>query len=269
MSDITPPGPEDYLAHLASDSARFVEVLRDTAPDAPVPSCPGWTTDDLLFHLAEVQRFWATVVGERLQTGEQAEAVTTERPEGRDTLLALFETSTHQLQSALRTTPPETPVWSWADEQTAAFSYRRQAHEALVHRIDAELTAGVDRRPVDRRFAADGVVEAIDVMYGEPQAWLEFRPEPGGVVGFVADDVGGRWVRAVGRAVGTSASGRAIDWRCFDHAAADAVPTVVVRGTAADLDCWLWNRPTVGPVTTEGDPSVLAAVRAVVEDGIQ
>ena len=57
-----PPGL-DYLTHLARDSARFAEVLRETPPGKRVPTCPEWDVDDLLWHLADVQWFWATIVG--------------------------------------------------------------------------------------------------------------------------------------------------------------------------------------------------------------
>ena len=40
----------NYLDHLAQDSARFAAALQDTPPRAPVPSCPGWDADDLLWH---------------------------------------------------------------------------------------------------------------------------------------------------------------------------------------------------------------------------
>ena len=53
-------------------------------------------------------------------------------------------------------------VWSWANDQTAGFSYRRQAHEALIHRLDAEL-AGGERTAIDARLAADGVGEVLGV----------------------------------------------------------------------------------------------------------
>jgi hypothetical protein len=56
----------DYLDHLARESARFVAVLRDTAPGARVPSCPDWDADDLLWHLAEVQWNWGTIVREHI-----------------------------------------------------------------------------------------------------------------------------------------------------------------------------------------------------------
>ena len=57
-------GPVNYLTHLQRESARFAQAIREAAPDAPVPSCPDWNADDLLWHLAEVQWFWATMVRE-------------------------------------------------------------------------------------------------------------------------------------------------------------------------------------------------------------
>ena len=70
-----------YLEHLADDSARFAHVLRRTPYDTAVPTCPDWTAADLLFHLAEVQAFWARIVGRRLTSGEDAEELVTIRPE--------------------------------------------------------------------------------------------------------------------------------------------------------------------------------------------
>lgn len=52
----------DVLGHLERDSRRFLTVLRDVDGRTPVPTCPDWTADDLLFHLAEVQSFWARIV---------------------------------------------------------------------------------------------------------------------------------------------------------------------------------------------------------------
>jgi hypothetical protein len=52
----------DFLDHLELESARFAEAIGGARPEAPVPSCPGWNADDLLWHLAEVQWFWGTIV---------------------------------------------------------------------------------------------------------------------------------------------------------------------------------------------------------------
>ena len=99
-----------YLEHLADDSARFAHVLRRTPYGTAVPTCPDWTAADLFFHLAEVQAFWARIVGRRLTSGEDAEVLVTTRPEAEGELPGLFAEWTQALQEALRATPPDTVV---------------------------------------------------------------------------------------------------------------------------------------------------------------
>jgi len=55
-------GPMDYLAAVATESDRFAAALDGADPAASVPSCPGWTADDLRRHLADVQWFWARII---------------------------------------------------------------------------------------------------------------------------------------------------------------------------------------------------------------
>jgi len=155
----------DYLTHLADESRRFVEVLRPTPAHAPVPSCPGWDADDLLWHLGSVQSFWADVVEHAV--ADPAEVTEPARPESRPGLVRFFEVATGRLQRVLAETDPAAPRWTWSTEQTAGFTRRRQAQEALVHRVDAELTAGVPRAPMDPALAADGVDEALRVVFGD------------------------------------------------------------------------------------------------------
>jgi uncharacterized protein (TIGR03083 family) len=258
-----------YLEHLAADSARFAHVLRQTPYQTPVATCPDWTTADLLFHLAEVQAFWARIVGRRLTSAEEAEELETVRPDADDELPGLFAEWTQALQEALRATPPDVPVWSWANEQTAGFSYRRQAHEALIHRLDAELAAG-DRTLVDPALAADGIDEVLGVMYGEPPAWGTFTPDHDHVVRFEATDTGDSWSVTIGRFVGREPGeeGAPAAVACLDWVSDDIAPTAQVRGTAADLDCWLWRRPPAGDVITTGDPATLDLLAEVMADGV-
>ena len=56
----------------------------------------------------------------------------------------LFEPSTSSLGWSPRSSPPTraSEAWTWSTDQTVGFIVRRQAHEALIHRLDAELTAG-------------------------------------------------------------------------------------------------------------------------------
>ncbi|HEU5486053.1 MAG TPA: maleylpyruvate isomerase family mycothiol-dependent enzyme [Microlunatus sp.] len=259
----------DYLDSLAADSARFDHVLRRTPYDRPVPSCPDWTAADLYFHLAEVQSFWARIVGRRLTSSEQVEDLKTERPADDKHLPGLFAESTQSLQEALRATPPDVTVWTWANEQTAGFTYRRQAHEALIHRVDAELTAG-ERTPVDPGLAADGIDEVLGVMYGEPPPWGTFTAANDQVVRFTATDTGDVWTVTIGTFVGRppGSDGPEHDFACLDWATEGIVPTAEVAGTAADLDCWLWRRPPTGDVTRTGAPSTLARLGEVMADGV-
>lgn len=256
-----------YLDSLAADSARFDEVLQRTPYETAVPSCPGWTAADLLFHLTEVQAFWARIVGRRLTSTEDVEDLDTARPEDDGELPALFAESTKALQEALRATPPDTAAWSWAAEQTAGFTYRRQAHEALIHRVDAELTAG-DRTPIDARLAADGVDEVLGIMYGEPPAWGTFTPDDRHVVRFTATDTGDVWTVTIGRFQGRSPDDTEHESACLDWASAELTPTAEVSGTAADLDCWLWRRPPVGEVTQSGAAETLDRLAEVMDGGV-
>lgn len=258
----------EYLEHLAADSARFATVLRTVPLETPVPTCPDWTAADLLFHLAEVQAFWARIVGRRLTSTADVEDLETIRPAD-DQLPGLFAEWTLALQEALRATPPDVPVWSWASEQTAGFCYRRQAHEALIHRLDAELTAG-DRTPLDPRLAADGVDEVLGVMYGEPPPWGTFTADHDHVVRFTATDTGDVWSVTIGRFVGREPGPDHTDHTsaCLDWVPAEVPPTAEVAGTAADLDSWLWRRPPVGEVTSGGSADTLARLAEVMADGV-
>ncbi len=196
----------NYLDHLARDSARFAAVLRSTAPQAPVPSCPGWDANDLLWHLGEVQWFWSTVVREGV-TREQAEAMKPDRPAGRDRLLAFYQRASRDLGVILAARAPDSPAWTWSADHTVGFVRRRQAHEALIHRVDAELTAG-ERTGMDARLSADGVDEALRVMYGgEVPGWGTFTPASADAVRLSAVDTGDSWLVTVGRFTGTDPGG--------------------------------------------------------------
>jgi uncharacterized protein (TIGR03083 family) len=264
------PNPElDYLAHLATESSRFAAALVQAAPDAPVPSCPDWNADDLLWHLGEVQWFWGTVVREGLNR-EQAEERKPPRPDDRAGLLAFFDRSSRDLADALTAASPDSPAWTWSDDRTVGFIRRRQAHEALIHRVDAELTAG-DRTPLDPVLSTDGVGEALSVMYGGLPDWGTFTPGSAGTVRLQATDTGGTWLVTLGRFTGTDPG----DGNSYDepdiHLADDDPGTQAsaeVSGSAADLDCWLWHRPPLLPVQRSGDQRALSRLDATIAPGI-
>jgi uncharacterized protein (TIGR03083 family) len=260
----------DYLSHLATDSARFGEVLHDVPPDVRVPSCPDWNADDLLWHLAEVQWFWGTVVREGM-TGEQAERVMPARPDSRAALADFYQRASHDLQEILAATPPQSPAWTWSEDHTAGFIRRRQAHEALIHRVDAELTAG-DRTSMDPQLSADGVDEILRVMYGPLPGWGIFTPGDVQPLRLRATDTADSWLVTLGRFTGTDPS----DQKAYDEPAILAASqdlglpaAATVSGSAADLDCWLWHRPSAAPVQRTGDQEVLERFEAAIASGIR
>ncbi len=258
-----------YLAHLRADSARFATVLRDAPDEQDVPTCPGWRTDDLLWHLGEVQWFWGTVVRERVGDPESLEHP--RRPADRAGLLAFFDEASAALQTALAEVDPAEPRWTWSDDRTAGFILRRQAHEALIHRVDAELTADVVREPLDPDLASDGVDEALRVMYGGAPAWGSVTLDPAATLRLHASDTGRSWLATLGTFDGTSPSGT--EYVAEPHveitdADSSTSAAAAVEGTAADLDCWLWGRPTVGAVHRSGDGEVLARFQAMLDAGI-
>lgn len=259
-----------YLDYLAADSMRFRQAVVAADPGARVPTCPDWDADDLLWHLGEVQWFWAEVVGGPLV--DDADVTRLDpgpRPGDRPGLLAFFDTASARLQRVLRDTPPKTPAWTWSVEQTAGFTRRRQAHEAMIHRVDAELLTEA-RTPMDPRLSADGVDEVLRVMFAGLPPWASFSGATGFVLRIETTDTGESWLVRTGRQTGTDPD----DDKPVDEPSIEVLepgvagPAASISGRAADLDCWLWNRPCLEPVLRSGSPDALAAFDTLVDDGI-
>ena len=260
--------PAAYLAHIKAESARFLDVLSTCPPDARVPSCPDWDAADLLWHLGTVQYFWHKIISTRPAGPD--DYVEPERPETYAELLAFFATTHDSFVAALAAARPEEQAWSWSlpTDQNVAFTFRRQAHEALIHRLDAELAAGVSSSmPAD--LATDGVHEALDVMFGGLPPWGTFTPQPTYVDYRITDTGVSIWAQ-IGTFAGTSPEGKAYDGEPDQHVVPDpgVAPALVVSGTAADLDAWLWHRVGDERVSIEGDDAVRAVVTAVLGQSI-
>ena len=142
------------------------------------PTCPDWDAADLLWHLAGVQLFWAKVIRHRPAsptTPRSARSPPRSGPRRTPSCSTPSTSTPHALVDRARARPTRRPrPGHWSRRQTVGTSYRRQAHEALIHRLDAELAAGVRVTPLDAALAADGVAEVLDVMYGGAPAWGSF-----------------------------------------------------------------------------------------------
>lgn len=237
----------DYIAAIRRESDALHSAVAQ-ALDAAVPACPGWKGRDLLSHIGEVQWFWREVLVQRPASGKDVER--TPMPDGDDARLHWAADATDALIEALGRESPETPVWTWApDHQSVAFVLRRQAHEALMHRYDAESAAG-DPKPLDTALAADGAAEFLQIM-------LPCSDRP---------------VRGNGEIVVLRATDHPASWtvRLTPSAAlldegADPGATVVCRGTASDLDLAMWRRLPIDELEIQGDAEVARRFAAAVD----
>jgi uncharacterized protein (TIGR03083 family) len=257
----------DYLQHIRDESRRFREVLADCDPHARVPSCPDWDASDLLWHLAGVHHFWATTVRTRPAAADENDPGP-ERPGSYDGLLAAFDEYSAALVSELEAADPAETAWTWSTEQSVGFTYRRQAHEALIHRYDAELTAG-SVTPLDRELAADGVLECLDVMFGGCPPWGEFSGLPHFVRVDITDTEESVWVQ-IGRFTGTNPEDDVHYDEDDIHVVDDpgTEPDAVVSGPAGALDAWLWRRGDDSEIRIHGDKAVYDHFRLAVNHPI-
>lgn len=267
---------DTYLEAIERESRRFREVLVDQPAGTPVPSCPDWDVDDLLWHLGggDVQHFWAWIVANRPE-GPQGYPQP-ERPADRHGILAVLDRSHEELMLRLRNADPADGCWSWAGDtslHTVAFTIRRQAHEALIHRVDAELAAG-QRTPLDPHLAADGVAECLEVMYGGKPSWGRFTAD-GTRIAVDITDTGRRVVLGLGRFAGTDPdTGEAEDLddvQVVGHEYIEESPTpfdLRISGTAEELDLWLWHRAGLAEPAFDGDEQIAERLRAILGQSI-
>ena len=257
----------DYIAAIAAESARFSQLIREVDQDAPVPSCPDWSIQDLAWHLAEVQYFWASIAEDLLTSPDAVQEL--RRPSHAE-MPHLFDAQNQRLIAALAGHESDTPCWSWHDAgHNIGWLRRRQAHEALIHRIDAELAAG-QLTDVDHGLAADGIDEILSVMVDASSipAWASFNAD--GRTATIEVDAGRTWSMRLGRFTGTSSNtGNTYDDPALVLAPVDGPPTVAVRGTAPELDLWLWGRGPVDPLSIQGSTTAAADIRAAAAKGTQ
>jgi uncharacterized protein (TIGR03083 family) len=190
------------------------------------------------------------------------------RPGSHDGLLAAFDEHSAAMQAALAAADPAEEAWHWSSDHTVGASIRRQAHEALIHRLDAEEAAG-QVTGLDPRLASDGVLEALTVMYGGCPPWGTITPSDR-VVDVRLTDTGDVLHVALARFTGTDPDGTTYDepdLAVVPDGSAAAIATV--SGTAGDLDAWLWHRGEGRvEVALDGDQAVLDELRGILSQPI-
>jgi uncharacterized protein (TIGR03083 family) len=228
---------DDYLPVLQRADARFADAAAEAVLahgwTARVPGCPGWTLADLVWHLAEVQHFWAWVVRTRA-VDPSTYPEPARRPD--DELLGWGMAQSAELEAVLAGADPGERVWTWAPQQDVAFVLRRQALEATVHTVDVEQVLG-DVRPIPADVGLDGLDEWLEVMV--PGALPGGPPETAHPVVLHAVDADAERTLFPGS-------------RPF--------PIAVLTGNAGDLLLAAWRRLPLEVLTVHGDPAQAAAM---------
>ena len=254
---------DDYLDAIARESNVLADAAARAGLDASVPSCPGWTVADLVDHVGNVQR-WAARTVRTLTDARIDRDAMSEHP-GPDALLEWFRAGAADLVDALHGADPGTVVWTFSRDRTVNFWFRRQAQEVAVHRWDAAGAASASPEPIDRALAVDGVDEWLALsaggrtprMTGDGETvHLHCTDLDGDGDGGDDDDHGavpgeehaGEWL------VTLMPDGPRVE---TIHAKGD----VAARGTASDLDLYVWGRVDADALEVFGDAALLERFR--------
>jgi uncharacterized protein (TIGR03083 family) len=228
---------DEYLPVLEKADSRFAaaaaEAVLERGWHAQVPGCPGWRLNDLVWHLSEVQHFWAWVVKTRAPD-PSTYVEPTRHPD--DELLGLLAAQNAELETVLAGADPASRVWTWAPQQDVAFVLRRQAQEATVHTVDVEQVLG-DVRPIPTDVGLDGLDEWLEVMV--PGVLPGGPPEGAHPVVFHVVDADAERSLFPGS-------------RPF--------PIAALTGTAGDLLLAVWRRVPLEVLTVDGDGLQAAAM---------
>ena len=238
-----------YLDHLRADSSRLGEVGR-MGLEAAVPSCPGWTVDSVLRHVATVYLHKVEI----LRTGKQPDAWPPDFS-GRDPI-ELYDEARAAIVPALEKAGTELETWTFnPNDTTSGFWYRRMAMESVVHRIDVEEAHDVVT-PIETELALDGIDEVLFPNLGGP--WWEEGDTEHPLDATVRITAEGRsWtIRADATSVEVS-----------QGAEGDAAAEIF--GDPAPIFLWLWGRVPDDAIEAAGDEAVVREVRARVAEATQ
>lgn len=245
----------DFHAALDSDFARLVEVSTGNL-DRPVPTCPGWTVDDLDRHVAAVYLHKLACIRDKAEPAEWPPAELAQ-----EETHAQLRRAYRELTAELAARADDEPAGNWyAPDPSVGFWRRRMAQETVIHRIDAELAAGVPSVDVPDDLALDGIDEVLRIFLEYCVAtWHEdFVADLAGTGGQTVAVTSGRrrWLVAIGPDTVTVAEG-------------DVPAAAEVTGTPDAVLRWLWRRADDTTVTVTGDTALVAKLRDLLRTATQ
>ncbi|WP_106401763.1 maleylpyruvate isomerase family mycothiol-dependent enzyme [Actinocorallia populi] len=235
-----------YCDLLEPELVRLAAAIGAAEPGAAVPGCDGWTALDLAQHVGVVHR-WATRLVETAATARiPFREVPVEYPAHWGDYPGWIEEGGRALVAALRAVDGAAPVWAWGPDQHMRFWSRRQFHEVMVHRVDAERAAGLSPAidPVHAVDAIDEFLENISSGRGSGPAVAAACAAGPGTVHLHATDADGEWM------IHLAADG--YRWE-RGHGKGDAA----VRAPVADLLLLTYGRRAPEGLEVFGDQALL------------
>lgn len=153
----------DFRAALIGETKTFGDVYRGADPQTPVPTCPGWTLNQLLKHVGRGNRWCAQIIAERRSEPlAPREVVGGKPPDDLDGALAWLDDGAQAVIDAVDHVGADARVWTFTGPKPAGWWIRRRLHETTVHRADEDLALGREFA-LSPELAADGVSEWIDL----------------------------------------------------------------------------------------------------------
>ena len=241
----------DVASHIdeLEDHGVGLAAAADRVPlSTAVPTCPEWDLRGLLAHVGFVQRWAAMHVREGAAASERQTEPDFPAPDDDGQLVTWYRAGHAELVETLRAAPDDLVAMTFlADAGPArAFWARRQAHEAAIHRADAEAAGGAVL-DVHRDFALDGIAELLEGFYARRGGRL--LADPPLALRVAPTDSATSWL------VRLEADRRVITRD------GDGLADCTLRGSAADLYLQLWNRRSPGEVRAEGSADAIAVWR--------
>jgi len=210
--------------------------------DAPVPTCPDWTVEDLAHHVGGFCGFWSHVLCDGTGT---TKPVYDDPPRG-DAVPGWLRIWSGHLLTQLRLAPGDLPVWTWFEaDQTAGFVARRAANELAIHRYDGQSARGTET-PIDAPLAVDCIDETFEALITRRDRTGEATGQTMHLHGTDEGEAQAEWL--------VTLQPDRIDVS-HEHAKGD----LAIRATASDLALILFRRPPLGDVQRFGDDAVLDA----------
>ena len=154
----------DYVRALTDENAHLLATVGEHDWGTPIPTCPGWSLQQLVRHVGRGDRWAAQIIREQAEEAIDPRAVSGGKPpDEREGVLAWLGEGTRILFEAAAKADPAATVWTFLGPRPAGWWIRRRLHEATVHCADVAIATG-EEYVLAPEVAADGISEWVGLL---------------------------------------------------------------------------------------------------------